>query len=130
MCFAIRPMIASSLVTCVCETKRITNRTMAVAMRMRKKGRCLRMNATRENGSPAKVNADVKVCSLAGLDEERGPSGECFQPGTRFMIASFPFHFVWVLFPSLSIAVSIEKRRDLVVREFLLIDPGIAFGQT
>src|SRR6202011_1412474 len=45
MCFAINPMIASSLVTCVCETNKMTKRTIAVPIRIRRKGKCRRMDA-------------------------------------------------------------------------------------
>src|SRR5947209_5928656 len=47
MCFAINPMIASSLVTCVCETNKMTKRTIAVPARIRRKGKCRRIREER-----------------------------------------------------------------------------------
>src|SRR5262249_18439541 len=110
-------MIASSLVTCVCGTNRTTNRSMAVAMRMRRKGRCRRMNATGYGRSAAQVNDDVDFrrsrrarnrsgCELFGFDKECRSFVHRDAPRFRLMVGPLPRQFVWVLRPGASVAAS------------------------
>src|SRR5207244_11642493 len=86
MCFAINPMIASSLVTCVCETNKMTKRTIAIPIRIRRKGKCWRINAKncdlkrvrRKNiAGDQGLGVEVDFSTMIERSEERRVGQEC-----------------------------------------------------